>query len=142
MIDRYFEAYPRVRTFLDGTVAAAKRNVFATTLYGRKRHLPDILSRNANLRSFGERTAMNHPMQGTAADIIKLAMIAVDERIRDEGMESKLVLQIHDELDFEVPRAELDAMSALVKETMEGVAELSVPLVAEVSWGTNWAEAK
>ena len=142
MIDRYFEAYPRVRTFLDGTVAAAKRNVFATTLYGRKRHLPDILSRNANLRSFGERTAMNHPMQGTAADIIKLAMIAVDERMRDEGMESKLVLQIHDELDFEVPRAELDAMSALVKETMEGVAELSVPLVAEVSWGTNWAEAK
>ena len=85
---------------------------------------------------------MNHPMQGTAADIIKLAMIAVDERMRDEGMESKLVLQIHDELDFEVPRAELDAMSALVKETMEGVAELSVPLVAEVSWGTNWAEAK
>ena len=142
MIDRYFEAYPRVRTFLDGTVAAAKRNVFATTLYGRKRHLPDILSRNANLRSFGERTAMNHPMQGTAADIIKLAMIAVDERMRDEGMESKLVLQIHDELDFEVPRAELDAMRALVKETMEGVAELSVPLVAEVSWGTNWAEAK
>ncbi len=77
-----------MRTFLDGTVAAAKRNVFATTLYGRKRHLPDILSRNANLRSFGERTAMNHPMQGTAADIIKLAMIAVDERMRDEGMES------------------------------------------------------
>ena len=142
MIDRYFAAYPGVRRYLDETVALAKRNVWASTMYGRKRHVPDILARNASLRNFGERTAMNHPMQGTAADIIKLAMVAVDARMREEGMTSKLVLQIHDELDFEVPEAELEAMSALVKETMEGVVTLSVPLVAEVSYGEDWAAAK
>ena len=142
MIDRYFAAYPGVRRYLDETVALAKRNVWASTMYGRKRHVPDILARNANLRNFGERTAMNHPMQGTAADIIKLAMVAVDARMREEGMTSKLVLQIHDELDFEVPETELEAMSALVKETMEGVVTLSVPLVAEVSYGADWAAAK
>lgn len=142
MIDRYFAAYPGVRRYLDETVALAKRNVWASTMYGRKRHVPDILARNANLRNFGERTAMNHPMQGTAADIIKLAMVAVDARMREEGMTSKLVLQIHDELDFEVPETELEAMSALVKETMEGVVTLSVPLVAEVSYGEDWAAAK
>ena len=142
MIDRYFAAYTGVRRYLDETVALAKRNVWASTMYGRKRHVPDILARNASLRNFGERTAMNHPMQGTAADIIKLAMVAVDARMREEGMTSKLVLQIHDELDFEVPEAELEAMSALVKETMEGVVTLSVPLVAEVSYGEDWAAAK
>ena len=104
--------------------------------------MPDILARNANMRSFGERTAMNHPMQGSAADIIKLAMIAVDEHMRAEGLKSKLILQIHDELDFEVPEGELEAMSSLVKETMEGVVKLRVPLVAEVSYGTDWAAAK
>ena len=142
MIDRYFAAYPQVRSYLDGTVAMAKRNVWVQTMYGRKRHVPDILARNANMRSFGERTAMNHPMQGSAADIIKLAMIAVDQRMREEGLRSKLILQIHDELDFEVPADELEAMSRLVKETMEGVAQLRVPLVAEVSYGADWAEAK
>ena len=142
MIDRYFAAYPQVRSYLDGTVAMAKRNVWVQTMYGRKRHVPDILARNANMRSFGERTAMNHPMQGSAADIIKLAMIAVDERMRDEGLKSKLILQIHDELDFEVPEGELKVMSKLVKETMEGVVRLRVPLVAEVSYGADWAAAK
>lgn len=142
MIDRYFEAYPGVRDYLNRTVAEAKSQVWVETLYGRKRHIPDIVSRNPNLRNFGERTAMNHPMQGTAADIIKLAMIAVDERMRAEGLTSKLVLQIHDELDFEVPQAELETLSHLVKETMEGVVHLSVPLVAEVSYGNDWAEAK
>lgn len=142
MIDRYFEAYPGVRDYLNRTVAEAKSQVWVETLYGRKRHIPDILARNPNLRNFGERTAMNHPMQGTAADIIKLAMIAVDKRLREEGLTSKLILQIHDELDFEVPQAELETLSALVKETMESVVELSVPLVAEVSYGEDWAEAK
>ena len=142
MIDRYFAAYPGVRRYLDRTVAEAKQNVWVETMYGRKRHVPDVLSRNANLRSFGERTAMNHPMQGTAADIIKLAMVAVDERMRAEGLKSRLILQIHDELDFEVPNAELEEMSRLVKETMEGVVSLRVPLVAEVSYGANWAAAK
>lgn len=142
MIDRYFEAYPGVRDYLNRAVAEAKTQVWVETLYGRKRHIPDILARNPNVRNFGERTAMNHPMQGTAADIIKLAMIAVDERMREAGLTSKLVLQIHDELDFEVPKAELETLSKLVKETMEGVVQLSVPLVAEVSYGNDWAEAK
>ena len=142
MIDRYFEAYPGVRAYLDRTVAEAKSNVWVETMFGRKRHVPDILARNANLRSFGERTAMNHPMQGSAADIIKLAMVAVDRRMRNEGLASRLILQIHDELDFEVPESELEEMSRVVKETMEGVVELSVPLVAEVSYGKDWASAK
>ena len=142
MIDRYFAAYPGVRAYLDKTVAFAHANLWVSTMYGRKRHVPDVAQRNANLRNFGERTAMNHPMQGSAADIIKLAMVAVDRRMREEGLASKLVLQIHDELDFEVPEAELEAMSKLVKETMEGVAELRVPLVAEVSYGPDWASAK
>ncbi len=142
MIDRYFAAYPGVRAYLDKTVAFAHANLWVSTMYGRKRHVPDVAQRNANLRNFGERTAMNHPMQGSAADIIKLAMVAVDKRMREEGLASKLVLQIHDELDFEVPEAELEQMSKLVKETMEGVAELRVPLVAEVSYGPDWASAK
>ena len=111
-------------------------------MYGRKRHIRDINARNFQLRSFAERTAMNHPMQGTAADIIKLAMVRVAERLRQEGLRSKLVLQIHDELDFEVPKDEIEVLSKLVKETMEGVCELRVPLLADVSYGANWAEAK
>jgi DNA polymerase-1 len=142
MIDRYFAAYPGVRTYLDRTVAEAKANVWAITMYGRKRHVPDILARNPAVRSFGERTAMNHPMQGSAADIIKLAMVQVDEALREEGLASRLILQIHDELDFEVPVGEVDELSRLVKSTMEGVVELKVPLVAEVSCGHTWAEAK
>ena len=102
----------------------------------------DINSRNFQLRSFAERTAMNHPMQGTAADIIKIAMVRVERRLAEEGLRSRLVLQIHDELDFEVPVDEVDALSGLVRETMEGVAELRVPLLADVSYGDNWAEAK
>ncbi len=142
MIDRYFEAYPGVRAFLDGQVAYAKRHKYVSTMYGRKRHTKDIDNRNFQLRSFAERTAMNHPMQGTAADIIKIAMIRVARRLREEGLAAKLVLQIHDELDFEVPESEVAALSELVRETMEGVAELRVPLVADVSVGANWAEAK
>ena len=142
MIDRYFEAYPGVRAFLDEQVAFAKAHKYVTTLYGRKRHTKDIDNRNFQLRSFAERTAMNHPMQGTAADIIKIAMVRVAERLRQEGLHAKLVLQIHDELDFEVPEAEVEALSALVRETMEGVADLRVPLLADVSVGANWAEAK
>ncbi len=142
MIDRYFEVYPGVRAFLDGQIAFARKNGYVSTMYGRKRHIKDINSRNFQMRSFGERTAMNHPMQGTAADIIKIAMIRVADRLREEGLVSKLVLQIHDELDFEVPKAEVEVLSALVRETMEGVCELRVPLVADVSVGANWAEAK
>ena len=142
MIDRYFEAYPGVDAFLKEQVAFAKAHKYVSTMYGRKRHTKDIDSRNFQLRSFAERTAMNHPMQGTAADIIKIAMVRVAERLRAEGLRAKLVLQIHDELDFEVPKDEVEALSALVRETMEGVAELRVPLLADVSVGNNWAEAK
>ena len=142
MIDRYFMVYPDVRRFLDAQVAFARKNGYVTTLYNRKRRIRDINSSNYNTRAFAERTAMNHPMQGSAADIIKVAMVEVERRLREEGLASKLVLQIHDELDFEVPEAEVETLSALVREVMEGVIELKVPLVADVSVGANWAEAK
>lgn len=142
MIDRYYAAYPGVRRFLDEQVAFAHKQGWVATMYGRKRHIAELKSRNRQLIAFGERTAMNHPMQGTAADIIKLAMIRLQRRLNEEGFATKLVLQIHDELDFEVPTRELEALSALVKETMETVVELKVPLVAEVSYGTTWADAK
>ena len=141
MIDRYFEAYPGVRAYLDETVEQAKKTGYALTMFGRRRYIPELRAANAVQRGFGERTAMNHPMQGSAADIIKLAMNEVVRRIVDEGYRSRLLLQVHDELDFSVPKTELDAVSALVKEVMEGVVELRVPLIADVSWGATWAEA-
>ncbi len=142
MIDRYFEAYPGVKAFLDGQVAFAHKHGWVATMFGRKRHIAEINARNRQLQAFGERTAMNHPMQGSAADIIKIAMIRVAARLREEGLRSKLILQIHDELDFEVPESEIEALSALVRETMQDVVELRVPLIADVSYGANWAEAK
>ena len=142
MIDRYFDAYPGVRAYLDESVRLAHERGWATTMYGRKRHIKEFRQKNKQLIAFGERTAMNHPMQGTAADIIKIAMVQVERRLREEGLVSRLVLQIHDELDLEVPVGELEAASELVRSTMEGVAQLRVPLIAEVSYGSNWAEAK
>ena len=142
MIDRYFDAYPGVRAYLDESVRLAHERGWATTMYGRKRHIKEFRQKNKQLIAFGERTAMNHPMQGTAADIIKIAMVRVERRLREEGLASRLVLQIHDELDLEVPVEELEAASELVRSTMEGVAQLKVPLIAEVSYGSNWAEAK
>jgi DNA polymerase-1 len=142
MIDRYFAAYPKVRAFLDETVAEAHRNGFAVTMYGRRRPIPELLSGNGNLRAFGERTAMNHPMQGNAADIMKLAMIAVDRRLVADRFDSRLVLQVHDELVFEASRAEIQRLSAMVRAEMEGVAALAVPLEVSVSWGEDWASAK
>jgi DNA polymerase I len=142
MIDRYFAAYPGVRTYLDDTVVHAHEVGYAVTLYGRRRPIPELRSDNRNLRSFGERTAMNHPMQGTAADIMKLAMIAVDRRLVGEGFESRLVLQVHDELVFEAPRDEVERLERMVRAEMEGVANLAVPLDATVSWGEDWAAAK
>jgi len=142
MIDRYFAAYPGVRRFLDDTVAEAHRSGFAVTLFGRRRPIPELKSSNWNLRSFGERTAMNHPMQGTAADIMKLAMVEVDRRLAEEGFSARMVLQVHDELVFEAPAAELDRLAAMAAETMSGVAELAVPLVVDVASGEDWAAAK
>lgn len=142
MIDRYFAAYPGVRAFLDAQIAFAHEKGYVETMYGRRRYTRDINSPKFQDRSFAERTAMNHPMQGTAADIIKIAMVRVARRLREEGLASRMILQIHDELDFEVPEAEIESLSALVREIMEGVVELSVPLVADVSYGPTWAEAK
>ncbi len=141
MIERYFAAYPGVRSYLDETVALAREAGFAETMFGRKRHIPELKSGNAVQRGFGERTAMNHPMQGSAADIIKLAMIEVSRRLSDEGLSAKLLVQVHDELDFSVPRDEIEALAALVTDAMQGVAELRVPLIADVSYGATWAEA-
>jgi len=142
MIDRYFDAYPGVRAYLDDSVRTAHECGYAVTMYGRKRHIREFNQSNRQLIAFGERTAMNHPMQGSAADIIKIAMINVEKRLRDEGLTSKLILQIHDELDLEVPESEIETVSKLVKETMEDVVTLRVPLIADVSYGSNWAEAK
>lgn len=142
MIDRYYAAYPGVRRFLDETVSSAHRDGFAVTMFGRKRRIPELASRNYNLRAFGERTAMNHPMQGTAADIMKLAMIEVDRRLRASTLASRMLLQVHDELVFEAPVAEVDELAALTREAMSGVADLAVPLEVDVHTGCNWAEAK
>ncbi|MCE5192302.1 MAG: DNA polymerase I [Actinomycetia bacterium] len=142
MIDRYFAAYPQVREFLDRTVAEAHRDGFAVTMFGRRRPIPELASGNFNLRSFGERTAMNHPMQGTAADIMKLAMVEVDRRLRAEGFASRMVLQVHDELIFEAVPAELERLSAMAREAMSGVVTLAVPLEVSVGSGRNWASAK
>ncbi|MDR3685868.1 MAG: DNA polymerase I [Coriobacteriia bacterium] len=142
MIDRYYAAYPRVRAYLDETVSEAHKLGFATTLFGRKRRIPELASSNFNLRSFGERTAMNHPMQGTAADIMKLAMIEVDRRMRAEQFRSRMVLQVHDELVFESPADEVEHLSAMASEAMSGVAQLAVPLDVSVASGENWAKAK
>ncbi len=141
MIDRYFEAYPGVRSYLDSTVAQAKEHGYAETMFGRKRHIPELKSSNASQRGFGERTAMNHPMQGSAADIIKLAMRQVQDRLMAEGMKARLLLQVHDELDFSVPEDEVEKLTVLVRDVMENVASLRVPLVVDVQSGANWAEA-
>ena len=141
MIDRYFEVHPRVREYLDETVANAKEAGYAVTMFGRKRHIPELRAGNAMQRGFGERTAMNHPMQGSAADIIKLAMNEVARRLAADGFSAQLMLQVHDELDFSVPREELVALSSMVEEVMSGVVELKVPLLVDVQSGMNWAQA-
>lgn len=142
MIDRYYEAYPGVRTFLDNVVARAKQTGYAETMYGRRRHIPELKAKNPQLRGFGERTAMNHPMQGTAADIIKIAMARVSRRLEEEGFAAHMILQVHDELDFECPVNEVERLTAMVREVMEHVVDLRVPLIAEASTGITWADAK
>lgn len=142
MIDRYYEAYPGVRTFLDNVVARAKQTGYAETMYGRRRHIPELKAKNPQLRGFGERTAMNHPMQGTAADIIKIAMVRVSRRLEEEGFAAHMILQVHDELDFECPVDEVERLTTMVRDVMEHVVDLRVPLIAEASTGITWADAK
>ncbi|MEQ2996221.1 DNA polymerase I [Collinsella sp. CLA-ER-H5] len=142
MIDRYYEAYPGVRTFLDNVVARAKQTGYAETMYGRRRHIPELKVKNPQLRGFGERTAMNHPMQGTAADIIKIAMARVSRRLEEEDFAAHMILQVHDELDFECPVNEVERLTTMVRDVMEHVVDLRVPLIAEASTGITWADAK
>jgi DNA polymerase-1 len=139
-IDRYFARYQGVRAFIEKTLEATRREGSVRTLFGRMRPIPDIESRNPNQRGFAERTAVNTPLQGTAADLIKLAMIAIDRKLTEQGLQTRMVLQVHDELLFEVPTDETAAIETLVRTEMEGVVALSVPLVADLGFGANWRD--
>ena len=141
IIDDYFLSFPSIRSFIDDTVAMARETGYVETLFGRRRYIADINSRNATVRSLAERNAVNAPIQGTSADIIKLAMVAIDRRMQAEGFRSSLVLQIHDELLFEALPDELESLTALVVKEMENVIELSVPLTVECNHGINWLES-
>ena len=141
-IDKYFQTYPKIKEYLDGLVAKGKRDGFVTTMYGRRRPIPELSSGNFMTRSFGERVAMNSPIQGTAADIIKIAMNRVYRRLKKEGLKSRLVLQVHDELLIESRKDELEQVSAILREEMTGAASLAVDLVIDMHEGASWYEAK
>jgi DNA polymerase-1 len=141
-IETYFERYSGVRKYIDRMLEETRREQKVRTMFGRVRPIPDIQSRNANQRGFAERTAINTPLQGTAADLIKLAMIRIDKRLAKEKLKSRMTLQVHDELVFDVPEDEVESMSAMVRHEMEHVIELSVPLVADVGVGSNWRDLK
>lgn len=141
-IERYFETYPGIKGFLDGLVAGAKEQGYAATMYGRRRPVPELKSSNFMQRSFGERVAMNSPIQGTAADIIKIAMVRVHDRLQEEGLKSRLILQVHDELLVEAPLEEAGRVEQILTEEMQQAAELKVPLEIDMHRGNNWYEAK
>ena len=141
-IDTYFEKYPGVKEYMERIVREAKDQGFVETLYHRRRYLPDINSRNYNIRSFAERTAINTPIQGSAADILKIAMIELDKRLKESDLQATMLLQVHDELVFEVPESELERLDKLVSEVMEQAVALHVPLITDSSWGKTWYEAK
>ena len=140
-IEQYFKRYAGVKAFIDRTLEEARETGYVSTLMGRKRDLPDLTSRNYNQRSMAERMAVNTPIQGTAADLIKLAMLAVSRAMKEEKVRSKMLLQVHDELVFEVPEDEMERMEELVRREMEGVMKLDVPLVVDTDFGGNWADA-
>ena len=141
LIDDYFASFPAIRSFIDDSIGFARENGYVETLFGRRRYLPDINAKNATVRALAERNAVNAPIQGTAADIIKLAMIRVDQRIEEAGLKSRMVLQIHDELMFDALPEEVPQLKKIVVEVMENVLKLSVPLTVECSDGKNWLEA-
>lgn len=141
-IDLYFVRFHRVREFLDATVEYARQHGYVETIFKRRRYIPELRDRNFNIRAFGERTAANSPIQGSAADLIKIAMIRIHERLRTARLGARMLLQVHDELVFEVPHAELEAVTALVIHEMEHAASLSVPLVVDAGSGRNWLETK
>ena len=141
LIDEYFATYPGVKAYMEASIEKARRLKYTETLYGRQCQVPGINEHNAVVRGYAERNAINAPIQGTAADIIKLAMIRIDQRIQQEGLRSKMILQVHDELNFSVPPEEKEILQNLVITEMQNVAHLSVPLIADCGWGSNWLEA-
>ena len=141
-IDTYFERFPGIKDYMETIVREARDKGYVETLYKRRRELPDINSRNFNVRNFAERTAINSPIQGSAADILKVAMINLDKALTDAGLSTRMLLQVHDEIVLEVPMAELETVKAMVKETMESAIQLSVPLIADENEGETWYEAK
>ena len=141
-IKTYLDTYPGVHRYMEDVKRTAKEQGYVETLYGRRRALPELQSKNFNLRAFGERAAMNTPIQGTAADIIKIAMLRVRDRLLREGLSARLILQVHDELIIEAPEDEAETVAALLREEMEGAAALRVPLVAEAKAGHSWYETK
>ena len=142
LIDSYFKHYSDVKEYMNDNVKKAKEEGYVTTILGRKRYIPELRSSNFNLRAFGERAAMNMPLQGSSADIIKIAMLRVAERLKREGLRSKMVLQVHDELVLDAPLDEKEAAASVLKEEMEGAISLKVPLIADVSEGKSWYDAK
>lgn len=141
LIDGYFAAFPGVIDYIECQKQLAREQGYAVTLFGRKRYLPDILSHNATVRSFAERNAVNSPIQGTAADIIKMAMVTIHRRLKDEGLKTQMIMQVHDELNFNVPISEVDRVREIVVPEMQNVVHLTVPLIAECGVGTNWLQA-
>jgi DNA polymerase-1 len=141
-IARYFERFSGIRRYLDSMVEFARQNGYVETIFGRRRYVPELRERNFNIRAFGERVAANSPIQGSAADLIKIAMIRIEKILREEQLAAKMLLQVHDELVFESPSNELSRLEELVRYEMENAATLSVPLVVDVGTGNNWVETK
>ena len=132
--------YPSIDIYLDEVVKDAEKNGFTTTVFGRRRYIPEITSQNGNMRAFGKRVAMNAPIQGTAADIMKIAMIKVRDRLLKEGLDAKIVMQVHDELVVEAKDSDVNSVKTILREEMENAAKLSIPLTVDVSSGKNWLE--
>ena len=141
IIDRYFARFPGIAKYIDDTVAKAKKSGFVESLFGRRRYMPDISSRNRSIAMAAERAAINMPIQATAADLVKRAMLEADRVLTAKGLKTRMLLQVHDELLFEVPEAELDEVTTLVREVMASAASLAVPLLVDVGHGHSWADA-
>jgi DNA polymerase-1 len=141
LIDGYFDTYKGVKAYMDSCVEQARKKGYVETIFGRKRYLPDINSNNQTVRGLAERNAINAPIQGSAADIIKVAMISIHNKILEQGLKSRMIIQVHDELNFDVYKPELETMKALLKDCMENAIKLSVPLEIDMGVGDNWLEA-
>jgi DNA polymerase-1 len=140
-IDHYFALYKGVKSYIERTITDAHKNGYVTTILNRRRYLPELNSKNKQMKEFAERTAVNTPVQGSAADLIKIAMINISRDIKNKNLKSKMILQVHDELVFEIPEAEKKSMVDLVKKEMEGVMELKIPLIVDTCIGKHWGEA-